>query len=347
MRITPMRVVWCVLALLVGACAIAAARPDVIPALRAQVLEFPWVFILSFRGAVAAVEGVVALFFLIFGLIRYLVMNRGRVAALFGILMVIAAALNVGVVASRGMSYTSSMASDPGVTPRGRGDGSITVMEYNTYGKQGIARQVSDVVEKSGVDVVSLPETSTATAKSIVQDLAARGADFQLFDTGTSQWTAPYNSTALLVSTDLGTYVGARVEHGVQARPQSGTGLTFVAVHVKRPEAGNLAQWRHDVTQVYRSQQQKNTVVLGDFNSTVDHQDAVLLGAANSYADAAVQAGVGGAGTWPAALHPLLAAPIDRVLIHQGAGYRGVTGRVQDVGSSDHRALLIRLSPTV
>ena len=60
---------------------------------------------------------------------------------------------------------------------------------------------------------------------------------------------------------------------------------------------------------------------------------------------AADQAGAGALGTWPARLSELLSSPIDRVLTTTNE-YRGSEATTVDLGGSDHRGVMVRLTPS-
>ena len=63
-------------------------------------------------------------------------------------------------------------------------------------------------------------------------------------------------------------------------------------------------------------------------------------------AGAADQAGAGALGTWPARLPKLLSSPIDRVLTTTNE-YRGSEATIVNLGGSDHRGVMVRLTPGV
>ena len=103
--------------------------------------------------------------------------------------------------------------------------------------------------------------------------------------------------------------------------------------------AVGFARWRSDVaTAVGISRAHRNSVVAGDFNTTVDHEMMRHLAPS---VDAATVVGRGAEGTWPARFPAPLAAPIDHVLVNGGMTVLG--SRTLRVGRSDHRAVVVRL----
>ena len=226
-------------------------------------------------------------------------------------------------------------------------DGAITVLALNSFGGGASIEQVVDVAHEVSADVLALPETSQASAEAIAVALADRtDTAFQVFAQSTGQWDA--NSTALLVSAELGDYEEAAApvtwHASVRADPAGGDGPVLLAVHPLSPHEPGAAmdRWAEDldaVAQVCRTE--PGVVVAGDFNATLDHGPLRDLG---SCVDAAVEGGVGGVGTWPANLPRLLGAPIDHILADADR-YVVDAAAVLEVGASDHRAVVTQLSP--
>ncbi|MBD8061923.1 endonuclease/exonuclease/phosphatase family protein [Oceanitalea stevensii] len=225
-------------------------------------------------------------------------------------------------------------------------DGAVTVLTLNTLGGGSSPEQVADAADDAGADVLVLPETSADSARAIAEGLTERsGTAFQLFVERTGAWDS--SSTALLVSEELGEYAQApapTTAHGaVRAEPVDGSGPVLVGVHPMSPHAPGPAmeRWRTDleaVTEPCRSE--PGVVVAGDFNATLDHAPMRDIG---SCVDASAEAGVGGVATWPAHLPRLVGAHIDHVLV-DGDVYTVDAAAVLEVGASDHRAVVARIS---
>ena len=83
-------------------------------------------------------------------------------------------------------------------------------------------------------------------------------------------------------------------------------------------------------------------ILLGDFNSTLDHgplRDLIATG----YRDAAAAAGKGLVATWPyQGARAIPKVTIDHVLVDERIGVREVT--VHQIPDSDHRAIIARLT---
>lgn len=234
-----------------------------------------------------------------------------------------------------------------GWTRHGRaGHADLVVVSLNTLAGAATPAQVAALVAgelpSARAVMVALPETTAAQALASAALLAAGGRPFQVFSTV----AGPRDSdcTSLLVSDDLGPYrqlpspkmlLGA-----VLVVPADGSGPTLAAVHPGAPvPAVGYGQWIADVrTAVDVCRTHENSVVAGDFNTTIDHR---MMRHMTPCVDAAVVAGRGAEGTWPAHFPALMAAPIDHVLINGGYGVLGT--RTERVGASDHRAVIARL----
>jgi endonuclease/exonuclease/phosphatase family metal-dependent hydrolase len=82
-------------------------------------------------------------------------------------------------------------------------------------------------------------------------------------------------------------------------------------------------------------------ILLGDFNSTLDHAPLRQL-IATGYRDAGVATGQGLVPTWPYAEHPgIPKVAIDHVLVDRRIGVRAMS--VHRIPLSDHRAIVAEL----
>ncbi|MCI7551785.1 MAG: hypothetical protein PUK40_07025 [Actinomycetaceae bacterium] len=341
-----MRFVWGVLACIIGAAAVVLLVPSAFPMLKPYFLTTPLAQLLAVRTALAIGLAVLAIVLIFVALLRRILANRGRIAGALGALLMVVALLHGGITLSRGIDSAPTMHDDAGVTENSAGNGAITVMNYNTLGGQTTPEQIARLVIENGVDVVSLPETSTQRGREVVQALGRSGLSFQQFDTDTSVYAAEFQSTVLLISQALGTYnkvaVGDFPASVVVAEPVSPGAPTFIGTHPIAPVPRLIDQWREAQAAVYGlCGEYDNAIISGDFNSTVDHQ--ALFG--GTCKDAAIEARGGSLGTWPAALASVLSVPIDRVL-HTGAFYQGESATVVNVGDSDHRGIIVRLTPS-
>ena len=346
MRLTPMRLFWGLLALVISMVSFGTVSPGLFNLTATYALVTPFAQIVAMRGWLVVGFGVAGILFLIVAGIRGLVFRRGRIALTFSLTTFLVAGMHAAIMYSRGINETSDATSEVAFSDSTDG---ITVLQYNTLGGSVDVSVLAGLIENKGVTVVSLPETSTRTGEDLVDDLADRGLWFQQFDTGTSGYEAGYKSTILLISSSLGEYVQTDVfdsaeeplPPAVRAVPADGDGPAFIAIHPVAPRPDRMDTWQREIRAAYGlCGTETNTIIAGDFNSTVDHEAALRLD--TSCTDAAVQAGAGALGTWPARLPKLLSSPIDRVLTTTDE-YRGSEATTVNLGGSDHRGVVVRL----
>ncbi|GAA1264552.1 endonuclease/exonuclease/phosphatase family protein [Kitasatospora nipponensis] len=231
----------------------------------------------------------------------------------------------------------------PGFVPRGvavpAGAPRLTVATVNTHVAGMDAAALVALVRREHVDVLAVEELTTTA----VRDLDAAGLAALL----------PYRE----VHPEAGSGLYARLplsDGGVLRRdttwPQptarvtvAGRVVRLVAVHTFYP-LGDPGRWARDLAALRAelAADGPDTVLLGDFNATLDHApmrrllDAGLL-------DAAAELGHGRAPTWPAdraPLPPLL--QLDHVL--HGSGLAAVSTGAHTLPGTDHRAVVAELA---
>ncbi len=384
MKFRPMALLWGVLALVIAVCAITSVRPNVSGPVARFALVGPYAQLLALRGWLVVGLVLAAIFLLILGITRRILLGRGRIALTLALVFTLVAGAHAATLVSRGITAKSELGPDPGITEVSSGDGSITVLEYNTRGGEVPMEKLADLIESSGADVVTLPETSTAGGKELQAELSERGLGFQRFDTDTPATEADYDSTVMLVARTLGEYrqsavefsseegtltgvgevkgenkagvsisqvaqmVGKDVKYSrtiaIWVAPAKGQGPEFIAVHPVAPKTLRTDGWKREIRAIYSlCETYPDAVIAGDFNSTTDHEQALRMPV--GCRDAVAQAGAGGRGTWPTNVPSLLGAPIDRVLAP--SQYKGSSAAIVDLGGSDHRGVLVRLTPVV
>lgn len=300
--------------------------------------------VIAFRGILVVVAVVLAIVLLFAGL--PLRAARGLFSGA-AVLLLVFAAVTGGVLVERGTGSTTFEA---------KVSGDVRVLAWNTLGGAPGATAIAKLAVDSRADIVSLPETTRKTANAVAAKMKAAKRPVNVLVLAYDK-TNSAESTALLISTKLGTYrVVADDEGGttkvlpsVVARPADGSGPVIVAAHPAAPVKALMGDWRKGLEYLATLCSGESMIMAGDFNSTLDHQSGLgskpstTLG---SCRDAAKASANGAVGTWPASVPALLAAPIDHVMATPDwsvSGFRVIT--TEDGAGSDHRPVLAQLTP--
>ena len=295
--------------------------------------------IVAFRGIAFVVA--IALVVL-FTLMALLSSGLRRLVASFAILLLIFAAVTLGVLSVRGLGSPSMPT---------KADGEYTILAWNTLGDAPGAEEIARLVIEQDADVVALPETSAETAAQVVTLLELDGHSMQTIGLSFDQ-ISKSRTTTLLVGERLGAYqrddsVGSTPTlPSVVAVPVDGSGPTLIAAHPVAPKPGEMANWRAGLAWLAERCDAPNVILAGDLNATLDHLSGLGLGDAELGAchDAARATGNAAVGTWPTFLPEFLATPIDHVMATDGwevVGFRVIGSH--DGSGSDHRPVVAQL----
>ena len=229
--------------------------------------------------------------------------------------------------------------------------GQITVFSWNTMGGKAGAKSIATQALEAKADVVSLPETTLAVANEIKALMAVAGHPMTVlhiaFD---NDYKA--HSTALLISTALGSYVldesqgTTSTSPSIVARPERAGSPTIVAAHAISPAPDQLDVWRKDLTWLAQRCSQANVIMAGDFNATVDNTAGLGPAVMGNCGDAALKLGAASIGTWPSNLPSLLGTQIDHVFFSSEWQPVGITITPSFSDKlSDHRPVIATLVP--
>lgn len=317
--------------------AVLVVWPQAFGAQRAPVISQ----LLAFRAPLALGVGTVAVLAAAAAAVGARLRRRWGIAAGMAIVLAVASLATGAVLLARGTD--GSDAAVPGVP-----DGGLTVLAWNTQGGATPPADVARLVRATGADIVSLPEMDDDAAADVAR-LVAAGGRRMASDTTYGATGDSWIPTSVLIAEDLGGYrrdTSAGSTPGLPSgvwKPVDGTGPTIVAAHAAPPLFKFLDDWRAGLRWIARTCDAPGVIVAGDLNATVDHLSGLgadsgsLIGRCQ---DAALQAGAGSVGTWPADVPSWLAAPIDHVLV--GSGWRARSLRVLDApdGGTDHRPIV-------
>ncbi|AMM20298.1 hypothetical protein AX769_09155 [Frondihabitans sp. PAMC 28766] len=297
--------------------------------------------LIAFRGVLVGISLVAFVVFLLVAIIARPVRGFFGGAAT---LLIVFALISSGVLFERGPGDDKFKAVETG---------DVTVLSWNTRGGAPGASRIAALALSEHATVVSLPETPKPVAEAIAADMKKYGSAMSVLNLTYSP-TDKSKSTSLLISSKLGAYTMStdqtttEILPTVIATPVDHTGPTIVAVHSVAPVAAYMPQWRHDLKYLSTLCGAKDTILAGDFNSTLDHLSGLGTGSATlgTCRDAALATSNAGVGTWPTNVPKLLATPIDHVMTTSDWSVSGfeVIGS-EDQAGSDHRPILAQLTP--
>lgn len=232
--------------------------------------------------------------------------------------------------------------------------GELTVLSWNTRDSSVRASEIAKLALAENADIVSLPETSLPLATAVAERLDAAGRPMSVHNV-TFDTRDLAHSTSLLISTALGGYARnqqAGSTFGLPSgvfTPVDGSGPTFVAVHPPAPTPRQLPLWHAGLAWVAAQcgAGSANTIMAGDFNSTVDHLTGLgQHGGLGACSDAAAQTHAAAIGSWPTNVPAVLGTQIDHVMY--GSDWRALSFQVittEDAAGSDHRPVVAVLAP--
>ncbi|MGQ0573358.1 MAG: endonuclease/exonuclease/phosphatase family protein [Pseudonocardia sp.] len=229
----------------------------------------------------------------------------------------------------------------------------LRVLAVNVEANGADLDQVVALALQRQADVVVLPESSQAYAEEVVRLAAASGLDLisgtdnplvaagSDYESPRQRSDGPY-PTSLLVRRDLRPAFDLQRPSGALGSltadiVRDGEPFAIAAVHPAPPIPGLESDWRighRFLSDLCASEMP--TLLVGDYNSTLDHSVMRDLLAAGCR-DAAEITGNGLTGTWPSSAPAPLRIPIDHLLLTPAAGT--VLGfEVIEVTGTDHLA---------
>jgi endonuclease/exonuclease/phosphatase family metal-dependent hydrolase len=234
----------------------------------------------------------------------------------------------------------------PRAVPGGRGpsDGvRLRVMTSNLLLGGADADTIVQLVRDHDVDVLAVqeftPDAKDALAKAGLADLLPYASPA---DEPGSPGSGLYTRFPLRQAGSERNRGGFQQAYGIIEPPGAGP-LLVESAHPMAPWAPKVnGDWRQDLAAEPPADPHGTPrILLGDFNSTLDHAPLRRL-IATGYRDAGAATGQGLVPTWPYAEHPgIPRVTIDHVLVDRRIGVRAMS--VHRIPQSDHRAIVAEL----
>jgi endonuclease/exonuclease/phosphatase (EEP) superfamily protein YafD len=261
-------------------------------------------------------------------------------------LLVVFCLASVAILGSRGFDSSTTAAKAPA---------DVTVMTWNTKGDAPGASSIAKLALSSHADIVTLPETTQATGVAVANLMRSAGRPMHVLSAARG-YIYRSHATTLLVSSALGTYTvdqtaaATTVLPSVVARPANGNGPTLIAVHATSPKPQEMRNWRSDIAAIATVCVGSNTIMAGDFNSTLDVLESHSTKSGADFgecSDAGRAAHGGSIGSWPTGIPPILGAQIDHVMFTGAWKVRSMhVIQTADGAGSDHRPVVATLEPS-
>jgi endonuclease/exonuclease/phosphatase family metal-dependent hydrolase len=216
----------------------------------------------------------------------------------------------------------------------------LTVMTINMYVGQADPAAVVALVREHDVAILAVQEFTTAAERGLtgagldaLLPHHALAGDEQFGTTGSGLYSRyPISEPG----SERG--AGGNLQAYATVRPPGAAALSVESAHPLAPYAKSvLGLWKEDL-----DDEPRKSLLLGDFNSTLDHAPVREL-IRRGYRDAADAVGKGLLATWGTdAGRTIPPITLDHVLVDKRIGVRDVA--VEPVRLSDHRAVIAELS---
>jgi endonuclease/exonuclease/phosphatase (EEP) superfamily protein YafD len=218
----------------------------------------------------------------------------------------------------------------------------LSVLSFNVYEGHADVASLVDAISTERPDLVVLPEAGERYRQLVLASIGSLG--YQSWTTGRPR-ERDVDGIVVLAARSMGTLNVRVLDRQAKFAWMELTGgvlgpVRVLAVHTAAPVMGSVPAWRADLAALRGWCQSSTTptMLVGDFNATVDHRELRSLGCT----DVAAAVGRGLTGTWPTSLPSWFGVQIDHVLV--GGGIAPGDARVLDLPGSDHRAILVRVT---
>lgn len=252
------------------------------------------------------------------------------------------AGVAIWVVAGVALGYVVISRAIPGPPPAPAR--TLTLLSFNVYDGHADLQALAREIKTGRPDVVVLPEAGERYRQLLMPKIAELG--YRSWTTGPPGGRDVYG-IVVLAGPWLGSVAAEPLQPGTKFRWMQVTGgalgnVRVVAVHTAAPFSELTRNWTTDIATLRRwcGTGHGPTILIGDFNSTLDHSS--LRSAVKGCTDAAADRGQGLAATWPSYWPKWFGVQIDHVFTT--GTLRPANLQVLDIPGSDHRALLTRVA---
>lgn len=220
----------------------------------------------------------------------------------------------------------------------------LTVMSLNIGSSDLDASALVDAMRAHHVDILALPELNPAALDRLDSAGISRVLPFRVTDLDGSTVGNGIFSVFSLTTPGPVPDSAFRQSRAVASVPGIPAGIRLTAVHTDSPRPGRVPGWRKDLSELLDLQRNGPanvpTILLGDFNSSLDHRELRDL-LSTGLSDAASAAGRGLWPTWPANSPAPPFVQIDHVLVSGELAVVSFT--TVPIPGTDHFALVSEL----
>lgn len=212
----------------------------------------------------------------------------------------------------------------------------LTVMALNIGSKGWDAPAILAAAEENQVDLLALPELGPLSlealdAAGIDTAFPHKVTDVNWEDIGSGMFSRlPLVSGGKVPGSEFNQSTGT-----LDPGSSSGAPVKVTAVHIDSPRPGHIPRWRTELA--YFSQPSSATILLGDFNATVDHPEFRSILSAG-FTDAAMATGGGLQPTWPVNSSFPAYTTLDHILVSPDITVQSY--RTVQLPGTDHAAVV-------
>lgn len=210
----------------------------------------------------------------------------------------------------------------------------LTVMALNIGSKGWDAPAILAAAQENQVDLLALPELGPLSLEALESAGIDAAFPHKVTDVNWEDIGSGMFSRLPLVSG--GKVPGSEFNQSTGTLdPGAGPPVKVTVVHIDSPRPGHIPRWRTELA--YFSQPSSATILLGDFNATVDHPEFRSILSAG-FTDAALATGGGLQPTWPVNSSFPAYTTLDHILVSPDITVQSY--RTVQLPGTDHAAVV-------